>query len=186
MLAQRDGTVLVVVDIQPNFLKPIEGADRVLQRTQFLLEMAALLQIPVLVTEQYPSRMGGTDERLLPLVVRCAAETFPKMSFSCAGCEDFASRLSALDPEQVVLVGIETHICVTQTAEHLIEQGTAVFVAADAVGARTAEMHAIGLARLGAWGAVLAHSESLAYEWLVTAENEKFRDALAIVKRYAE
>ena len=109
----------------------------------------------------------------------------PKMSFSCAGCQDFVRTLGDTDLGQVVLVGIETHICVSQTAHYLLEDRVPVIIGADAVGARKSDMHEIGLARMGAAGAVLAHTESIAYEWLKSAEHPKFREALQIVKKYA-
>jgi nicotinamidase-related amidase len=147
--------------------------------------MARIVGIPVLGTEQYPSRMGGTDERLTPLLESLGARIYPKMSFGCVGCAPFMSDIEESGRQQVILIGIETHICVNQTALGLLERGYKVFLAADAVGARTQEMHDIGLARISQAGAALAHSESIAYEWLYSAENSAFRDALKVVKEFA-
>lgn len=185
LLARREGAVLVLVDMQPSFLRPIDGAERVLSRCQFLLEIAKILEVPVLATEQYPSRMGGTDERLLPLLDNLHVAPIAKLSFSCAGCQPFMDSLEELKPAQVVLIGIETHICVSQTAHNLLEKGTSVFIGADAVGARQPLMHDLGLRRMERAGAVLAHTESIAYEWLHSADDPKFREALEVVKRFA-
>jgi len=185
VLAQREGTILIVIDMQPSFLRPIDGAERVLARCSFLLEIAALLQVPVIATEQYPSRTGATDERLSSILASLGVKPLAKMSFSCAGCEDFVRALGDSELGQVVVVGIETHICVSQTAHYLLEDRVPVIVGADAVGARKPEMHQIGLNRMQAAGAVLAHTESIAYEWLKSADHPKFKEALQIVKKYA-
>lgn len=185
ILADAARAVLVVVDVQPSFLNGIVDADRAVARTAFLIEMAALLQIPVIATEQYPSRMGETHASLLPLLEATAAPRIGKMTFACAGCEAFDEALAALGRNQAVLCGIESHICVTQTALKLLAKGDEVLVAGDAVSARTDLAHELGIARMRQAGAVIAHSESIAYEWMVAADHPRFREALSIVKRYA-
>lgn len=181
--ADAQQSVLLVIDVQPTFLKPIWEAERVVRRCGFLIEVAQLLGVPMLVTEQYPERMGPTDEglrRLLPEDTNVS----PKMSFSCMGCESVSASLSQMGKRQVILCGIETHICVSQTAHHLVEQGLSVFVAADAVSARTQDRHGLGIARMTAAGVIAAHSESIVYEWMGSASHPKFREVLAIVKQY--
>ncbi|MCW5943801.1 MAG: isochorismatase family protein [Fimbriimonadaceae bacterium] len=185
ILADAARSVLVVVDVQPSFLNGIVEAERVLARTAFLVEMASLLEIPVLATEQYPSRMGGTHATLLPLLETARAPRLGKMTFSCAGCQAFDESLAAMRRDQVVLCGIETHICVTQTALMLLGSGHEVLVAGDAVSARTEMAHDLGAARMRQAGAAIAHSESVAYEWMVAADHPRFREALSVVKRYA-
>jgi nicotinamidase-related amidase len=182
-LSEANRSVLVVVDIQPSFLDPIAGKERVLRRSEFLLKIANLLEIPSLATEQYPSRMGGTHESLLPhLVQECV---LGKMSFSCAGCSEFVDALDNLQRDQVVLVGIETHICVNQTAHHLLRRGYEVFLAADATGSRSDDAHKVGLKRMRQAGAVISHTESIVYEWMGSAEHPQFRDALKVVKEFS-
>lgn len=185
MLARLQGAVVVLVDMQPTFLRPIDGGERVLQRCSFMIEIAHMLGVPIIATEQYPYRMGGTDERLLPLLKSAEVAPIAKMSFGCAGSSEFMEQLGSRSPEQVVLIGIESHICVAQTALQLIERGVSVMIGADAVGARPPDMHPIGIERMRGAGATITHTESIAYEWLQTAENPRFRDALAIVKKYA-
>lgn len=181
---QADASVIAVVDIQPSFLAGIHEADRVLGRSEFLIKAGRLLGVPAFATEQYPSRMGGTHERLTPLLQDSPAP-MAKMAFSCAGCTEFLDVLEATQRRQVVLVGIETHICVSQTAHDLLQRGFEVIVCADAVGARTLDRHQIGLARIRDAGAVIAHTESMAYEWMATAERPEFRDVLKLVKESA-
>lgn len=155
-------------------------SERVLRRTQFLVEVARTLGGTVIATEQNPDRMGGTAESLLPLLSEPPAS---KMTFSCSGCELFQRHFVNATPMQVVLVGIETHICVTQTTHELLDLGHEVILAGDAVSARTEDRHTLGLQRLRDAGAVVAHSESIAYEWMKTAEHPNFREVLEIVKR---
>src|SRR5689334_3384729 len=136
MLADLAESALIVVDIQPSFLNGIDRGDRVLSRSEFLVRAAGLLGVPILATEQYPSRMGGTHESLVPVLTESRALVAGKMKFSCVGCAGFDDWMLDHRRQQVVLVGIETHICVNQTMHHLRQSGKEVFVAADAVGAR--------------------------------------------------
>jgi nicotinamidase-related amidase len=173
-------SVVVVIDLQPSFLNGIVEADRVLDRSHFLIEAANLLDVPVLATQQYPSRMGGLESGLASRID--PQNVFGKMTFSCVGCPPFFEKLSGMKRHQVVIVGIETHICVSETAHHLVELNYQVVVCPDAVSARTLDRHKIGMERIRDSGAVPAHSEAIAYEWMKTAENEKFRDMLKLVK----
>lgn len=180
-LADLEHSVLVVVDIQPTFLRPIWESERVLERSAFLMRVAQVLGVPMLATEQNPARMGGTH----PDMQRWLPDTpFPKMAFSCAGCSEFMDALDASGRKQAVLIGIETHICVGQTALQLLELGYEVIVAEDAVSARSKDRHRIGMDRMARAGAILAHSEAIVYEWMRTADRPGFRDVLAIVKEF--
>jgi nicotinamidase-related amidase len=178
VLLKPENSVLVVVDVQPSFMKAIYEADRVLERTSFLAKVSRLLEIPVIATEQYPKRMGATDPSLTPHLT----SVHGKMSFSCAGCGDFSDALAATGRRQVVLVGVETHICVSLTANALLDTGYELVVCPDGVSSRTMERHKLGMERIRDAGAVPAHTEAVAYEWLQTAEHPKFREALALVK----
>ncbi len=169
----------MVVDVQESFMKVIEGAESVLRRIHFLVRVANLLGIPVLTTEQYPSRMGPTHPDLMS---HLGVNPIPKMCFSCARSEDFLNALCALEKRQVILMGIETHICINQTAHDLSERGLEVLVTADAVGSRSPLSHAIGLRRMAEAGITLCHSESVVYEWMETAEDPAFREVLKLVK----
>lgn len=185
MLARLQDSVLIIVDMQPSFLNAIHEKDRVLSRIRFIAEIALLLNVPVLATEQYCTRMGGTEESLSTLLTSHGVKPSDKMSFSCCGSSAFMSDLNATGKKQAVIVGIETHICVNQTAHHLLSDGFEVLVAADAVGSRYEDMYEIGLRRMADAGITIAHTESIAYEWLDTAENPKFKEALKLVKQYA-
>lgn len=186
MLARPESCLLLVIDVQPAFLNPIYRAADVLLRCDFLLRCASRLGISCAATEQYPVRMGGSEALLAGLLTEAKAPIFAKMTFSAVGCAPFDHFLAELNPKQVILVGIETHICVNQTAHDLVAQGREVIVVGDAVSARSAEMHHLGLERMRDASVTIAHSESVVYEWMHSAENDAFRDVLRIVKSSVE
>lgn len=170
-------SVLLVVDVQSRFLAPIFEADRVEARCKFLCQIAQLFDVPILATEQYPEKMGGTIESLLPYV----GEPHRKMNFSAMDSW-FVEMVKASERSQVVVVGIETHICVSQTCHDLLELGYEAVVCPDAVSARTQDRHKLGMERIRDAGVVPAHTEAVAYEWCKSADNEHFRDMLNVVK----
>jgi len=175
---------IILVDVQPTFMAAIHEGERVVRRSKFLLQMATMLDIPVLATEQYPSRMGGLDPRILE-AMGPGVRPMGKMSFSCLGLPKFRAALESLRKSHIVLIGIETHICVSLTALDLLESGFEVFVCPDAVSARSNEMHKLGMERMRDAGVMPSHTESLAYEWMGSAEHPKFKEALALVKESA-
>ena len=172
--------VLTIIDIQPTLTKTIFESSRVLERVAFLAKVANHLRIPVLTTEQNPSRMGNTCDELQPFLDPTAI--YSKMTFSAAGCEDYLAKLTELGRTQVVLVGTETHICVSLTANDLLDRGFEVVVCPDAVSSRTMERHKLGMERIRDAGAVPAHSESVVYEWVGSAASPDFKPVLQIVK----
>ncbi|MBS1723983.1 MAG: isochorismatase family protein [Armatimonadetes bacterium] len=180
MLARLEDSVLVVVDMQPAFLDPIWERDRVLARTKFLVECAQALDVPILATEQVPARMGGTEESLRALLGE--TEPISKAAFSCWADDKFVKAANKLQRTQFVLVGIETHICVCQTAHDLMDEDFDVLVCEDATSARSELMHRNGLKRCADEGAAVSHTESVVYEWMRTSEHPDFREVLKIVK----
>ncbi len=181
---RADQSVLVVIDVQPPFLNPIHLRDKLFQRVQFMVEMATLLKVRMLVTEQVPDKMGGTDERLLRMLPN-GVHPIAKESFGCCECPDFIVEFKKLGLRQAILVGIETHICVSQTALGLTDLGIQTAVCPDAVSARSIEMHKLGMERMRDVGVAPIHTEAVAYEWLESANHEQFREAVKLVKRYA-
>ena len=173
-------SVLLVVDLQPTFLAGIHEAERVVARATFLARAAETLGVPVLATEQNPDRMGGSHPEIAPHV----GAPFPKMPFSCLGCEDLASALEFTGRRQAVLVGIESHICVGQTAQDLLAMGYEVAVCPDGISAGSLEAHKLGMERMRDAGVVPVHTEAVAYEWMGTADHFAFRRVLELVKKY--
>ena len=182
MLGDATQSAVLVIDIQPNFLKVIEGGDSVVGRTKFLLEAARLLEVPVFASEQVPGRMGGTEPTLRSQLESMHAPIEGKAVFSALGCSGCLPWIESTGRTQIIIAGIETPICITQTTVQLLELGYDVTLAYDAIGARSSEMHERALSRLQQLGAQLAHTEAIAYEWMGTAEHPAFRDVLAALK----
>ena len=165
MLARVEDSLLVVVDMQPTFLDPVWEKSRVLERCKFLVECAYVLDVPVVATEQYPERTGHTEGSLLKILslIENRQSAIPKMAFSCWGEKEFVKAIDRHKRAQIVLVGLETHICVNQTAHDLMDEDLDVVVCADAVSARSQLMHENGLKRMADEGAAIAHTESVRF-----------------------
>jgi nicotinamidase-related amidase len=180
-LSGVNDSVLVVVDVQPNFTKAIADFDTVARRIHFLVDVALELEVPILYTEQYPERMGPTEPALAEKINK---QAFGKRAFSCVGCEDFVNALDGLGRNQVHLIGAETHICLAQTAIELRQNKYDVFLPTDAVSGRVPLAHESALRRMEQAGVVPTHTESVAYEWLRTSERDEFKAILNLVKQY--
>lgn len=169
-------TFLAIVDIQEKLLAVIPDADRIVSAATRLARAAECLGIARLLVEQYPEGLGRSPE---PLAAACPAAA-SKRSFSCVGCERFVESIPP-DAETCVLAGLETHVCVQQTALDLIERGLAVFIAVDAVGTRHALDHETALRRLESSGAILTTTESLLFEWCRSADHPRFQEIRRLV-----
>ncbi len=180
MLLDARQSVLFVVDIQARLAPAIAGAEGIIARTRILLAAAARLGVPVLVSEQYPQGLGHTDERLLPLPDGTCV--LPKTCFSAAADPALRAHLEAFGRRQVVLVGMETHVCVLQTALGLKAADYAVAVVADAVGSRLPERRALGLARMRHHGVEVVDSEMVVFEWLAAAGSPAFKELSRLIR----
>ena len=145
-----------------------------------MIRGAQVLEIPLLVTEQYPKGLGKTVPEIAELIT--GVEPLPKTSFSCYRDEGFKRSLDASVRKQVLICGIETHVCVYQTAVELKEAGYLVYVAADAVSSRTAENREIGLNLMRQTGITVTGVETVLFELVKIAEGEKFKAISRIVK----
>jgi nicotinamidase-related amidase len=173
-------TAVVVVDIQERLLPHIDNHRQVLARSLRLLRGLRLLDIPLLVTEQYPKGLGPTVEELKKVLPD--EEILEKISFSCCGAPDFMARLSALKRPNIVLAGIETHVCVLQTALDLLAAGYTPVVVADCVSSRQAEDRSIALDRMRSEGCIVTSSESLLFELCRRADSPPFKQISRLVK----
>ena len=177
---EKNRTALVVVDVQEQFRPLIHAMGLVLANCSRLIRFCDQLAVPVLVTEPYPRGLGGTVEELAALPRRYAP--IEKISFSCAADHNFSSRLKSLNRDQIVLCGIETHVCVYQTARDLLEAGYQVAVAADAVSSRQVSNRNLGLAYLRDIGAQVMTAEMVMFEILKVARTDDFQAVSAILK----
>jgi len=174
--------ILIVVDLQSPFLDHIHERDRVVRRATFLIEVARELGMPIIATEQAPERLGRTEESIRALLG--SDDIFAKSEFSAGANERVMERLSGFTQRSCVIVGVETHICVCGTVLDMLAAGYGVTVCADAVSSRSLEAHKLGMERIRDAGAMPAHTESVAYEWMGSSEHPKFRTVLDIVKRH--
>ncbi len=174
--------LLLCLDLQPVFLAAICDSQRVHWRCSFALETAGGLGLPVIFTEQAPARLGGTAEDLLKLCPQSLV--MGKDAFSAFGDEAIAGRLAALPTRRLLLCGIETPICVYQTARDARAAGWQVTVLADCVGARRAADAATVLAHLERTGCEVLPVETVFYALLRNARHPFFRAFTALVKKY--
>ncbi|OTA89631.1 hypothetical protein M434DRAFT_398447 [Hypoxylon sp. CO27-5] len=179
---------IFVCDMQEKFRGAIWQFDKILLTTQKVLRAAQILQVPVFVTTQIAAKLGGTVSELEPLLAN-AQVSADKTAFSMARVPEIASHFPPITQQEghegqkeVAIVGIETHICVTQTALDLLARGHRVYVLADAVSSCNAEEIPIALARLRAAGAIVTTSESWLYECMGDAQIPEFRDVVKLVK----
>lgn len=175
-----ESTVLIVIDVQEKLMRAMYQRDKLIDNLQKLIKGIQVLGIPVLVTEQYPPGLGATIPEISQLL--CNLQPLPKISFSCYGDENFVRRFEALGRRQILVSGIESHVCVYQSASDLIKSGYEVHVVTDAVSSRTLENVKIGFNLMERIGAVLTSTEAVLFELLRVAEGEKFKTISRIVK----
>jgi len=182
-LLQIDDSVLVIVDMQGKLLNamPTSDAESMLANTGKLLFAAGLLNVPVLLTEQYPKGLGPTEE-VISKQLPDNTQSFDKTAFSCCACDGFNQALSASGRRQVVLVGQETHVCIFQSAVDLKQQGFAVHVVEDAVCSRLDSHKHNALRRLGRLGITVSNHESVLFEWLRDAKHKDFKAISALLR----
>lgn len=180
MLIRARDSALVVIDMQERLVPAMQAPARTIRNTRLLLQAAAITHVPALLTEQYPKGLGRT----IPEIRSAAGESpiLPKMHFSCMEDADFAKVFKALERRQAVLVGMEAHICVVQTAASLVEEGYDVFVVSDATASRTIESETACLARLSAAGVSIVTTEMVVFEWLGQAGTDAFKKMLPLIK----
>jgi nicotinamidase-related amidase len=180
----RDASQLLVIDVQEKLLPAVANAAQVEAMCVRLLKIARRLGAPVTISEQYPKGMG-------PTVAAVRAEAgnqavvLDKICFSCFAEGKLRDRLADLQAEgrnQIVLAGVEAHVCVAQTALDLAARGFDAFVVADAVGSRSEESRALALARLREAGVVIVDSEMVMFEWLARAGTAEFKELQQLIK----
>lgn len=179
-IADRNQSQLVIVDMQTKLSSVMASQiDGAVKNCAILLQSAALLEIPTLFTEQYPKGLGPT----LPEIAQYMAgkNAVEKTAFSCCGEPAFSRQLLG-DHSQVILVGMEAHICILQTALDLLSQGKTVFVLEDAVVSRNPENKRNALNRMREAGVIVSNTESLVFEWLGLAEGEAFKKISQLIR----
>jgi isochorismate hydrolase len=160
---------------------PSEMANFTTENTIRLITAANQLDIPMLVTEQYPQGLGATEERVSNSF-SLSTPIFAKTGFSCCASDSFCEALQTSERRQVILVGQETHVCILQTALELLQRGHDVFVVIDAVSSRNPEHKTNALQRMQQQGATLVNVESVLFEWLRSASHPQFKAISALLR----
>jgi nicotinamidase-related amidase len=180
MLIRRDDSVLFVVDEQARLAPAMFSRDQAVANTAILIRAATRLGVPVLASEQYPKGLGPTVPEIAALLP--AGAMMEKMRFSCACDPGILARVAELGRRQVVVAGMEAHVCVLQTALGLKERGYEVHVVADATSSRRPESHALAMERLRLAGIPVVNTEMVVFEWLEQAGTVEFRELVALIK----
>jgi len=179
----RAKAVLVVIDVQEKLMPVIDGADEVVRNVERLIRGAHVLGIPAIVTEQYVKGLGPTVELLRHALEETSGyRPLEKSCFSAHGCEPFAAQLAALERSQVIVAGVEAHVCVYQTVRDLLSIGMQVTIAADAVSSRTQANKEIALRRMVSEGVTLSSTEMALFELTVVSGTDEFRAISRLVK----
>ncbi len=180
-LLSADQTILVVIDMQEPFLRTIHERERLLQNVRILMQGANILRVPIVATTQYAEKMGEIIpelKRLLPTQL----PPFDKMTFDCLGSLGFDSEIRRSGRRQVLLCGVETHICVSQTAHGLAAAGLQPHIVADAVSSRSETNWRFGLEKMRQCGTLISSVEMALYELLHQSGTEDFREILKLIK----
>jgi nicotinamidase-related amidase len=176
----RGRALLLVVDVQEKFVPAIHGIERVERNLQGLLRLFRRFEIPVLFTEQYPKGLGHT----LPSLTAAypSATPFEKTHFDACLEPGFMERFRLLHRKQVLIAGIESHVCVQQTARALKEHGYDLYAIADAISSRTQDNRDIGLGLMRQSGVAITSTEAVLMELLISAEDRLFKEVLDFLK----
>lgn len=177
-LLHRQDSALLVVDVQTKLLPAIPDRARLVWNIRRLIDGAKLLSVPILATEQYPQGLGPTVPELASLV----GEARPKVAFSCIGCEGLFADLERRGVRQILLAGMETHVCIAQTAFDLEASGLRSYIAVDAVAARYRVDHETALGRMDSAGMTLTTTEAALFEWCGAAGTDEFKQISRLIQ----
>ncbi|MFH1137795.1 MAG: isochorismatase family protein [Pseudomonadota bacterium] len=179
-LLDQDSSALVIIDIQEKLLPVIHGREGILENAARLAKFAGIVKLPVAITEQ--EKLGPTRSEITSVLPE--APIFVKSTFDCFGQPEFKARMKKLGRKNLILCGIEAHICVTQTALAALaaQDGFRVHILSDAVGSRAPHNRETALARLSQAGAVISSTEMFIYEILGRAGTPEFKETLKLVK----
>jgi nicotinamidase-related amidase len=175
-ICTAESSLLLIVDIQASLTAamPQSTAENMLTSSIRLVKSADFLKIPILLTEQYPRGLGSTDAKLASLLPK-TTRNFEKTGFSCCTASGFDNALENSQRKQIILAGMEAHVCILQTALELLARDYQVYVVEDAVCSRKAEHKSWALHRMQQLGITISNHESVLFEWLKDARHPDFR-----------
>lgn len=174
-----DETVLIVIDVQEKLVSAMKYGKQVIQNTNTIISLAKKLEIPIIVTEQYPKGLGKTVSDVSNNIEE--AFTFEKTTFS--GCtSEVISALAGLGRKKIIITGTETHVCVFQTVRDLLTQGYQVFLVRDAVCSRFKDNYLNGLSLISSMGAVVTNTETVFFDLLKQSGTPLFKELSKLIK----
>ena len=174
MLLKREESILLLIDVQEKLTPAVLNSKALINRCEWLLKLAQRVEVPILSSEQYPKGLGATVQDLRTYVNQ--DECVEKIHFSCVSDKHYLQHLKKFNKKQAVLIGIEAHVCILQTALQLREQGFDVFVVVDAVSSRGELNLKYALKRMKQDGVHLVTSEMVFFEWIRTAATPYFKE----------
>ncbi|MEZ5425908.1 MAG: isochorismatase family protein [Pyrinomonadaceae bacterium] len=180
-ILDKEKAILVVVDVQEAFRHPINDFAQLVEKVNLAVRGFQILGLPVIVTEQYPKGLGRTAEEIL-LSLPDDFEFVEKTAFSSCGATAFTEKLRAAAASQVVLCGLETHVCVNQTAHDLLQEGFQVHLLTDAVSSRFTSDKETGIAKMRSSGVVQSSVEMALFELMRDAKHSQFKEIQNLIK----
>ncbi|RVU54822.1 isochorismatase family protein [Anaerosphaera multitolerans] len=175
----RDDVLFLFIDLQDKLLKAIDNRDEVVKKASIVAEMASIMDMDKLITVQYSKGLGHTNEDVKKSMEDTAE--IDKSSFSCMLNEEFKNELAKKNKKQIVICGVEAHICVMLTARDLIKAGYEVFIVSDAVGSRTDFNYKNALSQLSDMGCVVSNVESIMFDLNSISGTEEFKKVQKLI-----
>lgn len=179
-VATRENSMLLIIDVQQAMLKVIDSWKRTARKVRQLIRSSDVFDIPILLTEQYTKGLGETLPELLKEID--SPQVFQKEHFSACLEDNFIPTIQSYNRKKIVVVGMETHVCVLQTCLDLMTSGFQVHLVADAVASRSNENRDIAIDLMKQAGAVISSTEIVIFQWALRANTDDFRKILPIVK----
>ncbi len=173
MLLDRNHSALLLIDVQERLVPIIYGADQMIEHCAWLIRLARAMQVPLLASEQYPKGLGPTVPALRQLLGE--GLVVDKVHFSCAAPSECRRRIDTLNASQIVVAGVEAHVCVLQTVLALLGAGKQVFPVAQAISSHDPAQTELAMVRMRQAGAQIVSHEMVMYEWLEQADTDTFR-----------
>lgn len=175
MLIDRNDSTLLLIDIQEKLIKKIFEFDKVVSYSKNLVEIFEFLKLPVIYSEQYPNGLGKTIDSIETKLIEMKAFKIEKTSFSCISNKNDAETRKIFHKNQIIICGIESHICILQTAIDLYNKGYEIFIVDEAVGSRNGNHKKLAFDRLGRLGISLINFEMLLFELIRDSKDESFK-----------
>ncbi len=178
-ILEREGTVFVLVDIQEKFIPAMSNVDRTIANANILTKTAEILELPLVVTEQYPQGLGRITEKIsLPE----KKHRIEKISFGCFGCDEFSKKIKELGAKRIILFGLESHICILKTALEARNRDIEVHAVADAICSRKEENTGIALERMKQSGVFIVSTEMILFQLMDRADTEEFKKIRSLIR----